>query len=195
MEKLNKYLLKNGTITNRQARLIGIGRHTLAHLAKKGVLERLKNGVYKRKDDILDEFFLIGSNSNRVVFSYQTALYLHDLSDRVPNVFHISVPQGYNASHLKTRFKHLRVHYIKKECFEIGITEVVSPLGNQIKSYDKERCICDIIIARQRIDKQIFSDAMIGYFKGENKKMRNLIKYSRQLNVEQEVRKYIEVLL
>ena len=57
-----------------------------------------------------------------------------------------------------------------------------------------ERCICDIVSERKYIDKQVFTDAITGYFGSKDKNIRNLIKYSRILGIEDEVRKYTEVL-
>lgn len=57
-----------------------------------------------------------------------------------------------------------------------------------------ERCICDIILGRKSIDKQIFINAMTGYFKNQDKNIRNLIKYSKILGIEDEIRKYAEIL-
>ena len=163
-------------------------------LTKSGQLERLRPGLYQLKGKVIDDFVLISSNSNRIIFSHQTALYLHDISDRTPNVFHISVPQGYNASHIKNRYKDLQVHYVKKDLYEIGKTEIKSPQGNLIPVYDIDRTICDIIIDREKIDKQIFTEAIKRYFKSQNKNLRRLIKYSRLFKIENEIRKYMEVL-
>lgn len=57
-----------------------------------------------------------------------------------------------------------------------------------------ERCICDIISGRKSIDEQIFINAMTGYFKNQDKNIRNLIKYSKILGIEDEIRKYAEIL-
>jgi len=83
MNILEKYFLENNIITNKQAEAIGIKRHTLASLAKKGEIE------------------VISLNNKQVVFSFHTALYLLGFNDRIPNIFHISVPQGYNVKHIK----------------------------------------------------------------------------------------------
>ena len=168
--------------------------HNLSVLTKSGQLERLRPGLYQLKGKVIDDFVLISSNSNRIIFSHQTALYLHDLSDRTPNVFHISVPQGYNASHIKKRYEDLQVHYVKKDLYEIGKTEIKSPQGNLIPVYDIERTVCDIIIDREKIDKQIFTEAIKRYFKSQNKNLRRLIKYGRLFKIEDEIRKYMEVL-
>ena len=157
-------------------------------------MERLRPGLYQLKGKVIDDFILISSNSNRIIFSNQTALYLYDLSERTPNVFHISVPQGYNASHIKKRYEDLQVHYVKKDLYELGKTEIKSPQGNLIPVYDIDRTICDIIIDSEKIDKQIFTEAIKRYFKSPNKNLRRLIKYSRLFKIEDEIRKYMEVL-
>ncbi len=194
MNTLKEYIQENLIITNKEAEELGYTRHNLSELTKNGQLERLRPGLYQLKGKVIDDFVLISSNSNRIIFSHQTALYLHDLSDRTPNVFHISVPQGYNASHIKNRYEDLQVHYVKKDLYEIGKTEIKSPQGNLIPVYDIDRTICDIIIDREKIDKQIFTEAMKRYFKSPNKNLRRLIKYSRLFKIEDEIRKYMEVL-
>lgn len=195
MDTLKKYIQENLVITNKEAEELGYSRHDLSELTKNGQLERLRPGLYQLKGKVIDDFVLISSNSNRIIFSHQTALYLHDLSDRTPSVFHISVPQGYNASHIKKRYEDLQVHYVKKDLYELGKTAIKSPQGNLVPVYDVERTICDIIIDREKIDKQIFTEAIKRYFKSKNKNLRQLITYSRQFKIEDEIRKYLEVLV
>lgn len=194
MDAINQFLSEHGTITNEEAKKLGLKRHILSKMVKDGKLARVKNGVYTKKYEILDDFVLISSKNERMVFSYQTALFLHGLSDRTPNIFHISVPQGYNASHIKKKHPKITVHYVKAENFDMGITSIQTPLGNTVNVYDKERSICDIVSDRKNLDKQIYVDAITRYFKEPNAKLRVLIKYSRAIGVEEEIRKYMEVL-
>lgn len=186
--------MENDIITNKQAEAIGIKRHTLASLAKKGEIERVKNVVYKKKNALDDDFSVISLNNKQVVFSFHTALYLLGFNDRTPNIFHISVPQGYNVKHIKRKCSHIKVHYVKRDLLYVGAIEIKTPLGSQVKCYNMERCICDIVSERKSVDKQIFTDAIIGYFKSRDKNIRNLIKYSKLLGIEDEIRKYMEVL-
>lgn len=195
MNTLKEYIQENLVITNKEAEELGYSRHNLSELTKSGQLERLRPGLYQLKGKVIDDFVLISSNSKRTIFSHQTALYLHDLSDRTPSIFHISVPQGYNASHIKKRYDDLQVHYVKKDLYELGTTEIKSPQGNLVPVYDVERTICDIIIDREKIDKQIFTEAIKRYFKSKNKNLRRLITYSIQFKIEDEIRKYLEVLV
>ena len=194
MNALEKYFLESNIITNKQAEEIGIKRHILASLVQKGKLERIKNGVYKKKDAVDDDYATISLKNDQVVFSFHTALYLLGFSDRTPNVFHITVPQGYNAGHIKRKFPNIKIHYVKRDFFNLGVIKTKTPLGSTVKCYNMERCICDIVLKRKSIDKQIFINAITEYFKSKDKNTRNLIKYSRILGIEEEIRKYMEVL-
>lgn len=190
---LERYFENNSIITNKKAEELGIQRHTLSKLVKEGKIERIKSGVYKKTNELVDDFVLISYNNN-LVFSHQTALFLHDLSDRVPNIFHISVLQGYNVEHIKKTYENIQPHYVKKERFDIGVATTATPIGNMVKVYDKERTIVDIVLSRKNIDKQIYTYALQKYFKDKNKNVRNLIKYSKIFGIEETIRKYMEVL-
>lgn len=60
----------------------------------------------------------------------------------------MTVPQGYNAVHL--RKKKIQVRSLKEDLYELGETVAESGYGNQIVVYDKERAICDAVINRKR---------------------------------------------
>lgn len=193
-EVLN-YLENNNFITTKQAKYLGVKRHTLSNMVKSGEIIRSKRGVYSTKDTLLDDFYLIQVNNKNVIFSHSTALYLNGYSDKIPHVIHLTVPQGYNVGHLDKEEERMIFHYVKEEVFNIGEVEIETFFGNKVRVYDLERCICDIISDRKKTDKQIFTQALKEYFSSAEKDLRKLIKYSRLFKVENEVRKYIEVLV
>lgn len=196
----HKLVLENiaknkGLITVNEAEKNQMTRFQLSSLVRTNTLERVKHGVYMLKSEIVDEYALMQISSKKLIYSYHTALYFHGLSDRVPSQIHMTVPQGYNASRLKSRHDNLVIHYVKKEVFDLGKTNKISPMGGEIVLYDVERCLCDLIKDRNKIDSQIFTGAIQSYFKGDNANTRKLIRYAKEMNVEKEVRKYIEVLI
>ena len=195
MEIVEKLFMNSNVITNKFAESLGIKRHTLASLAKNGLIERVRNGVYKKNDEIYDDFSEISLKSHRVVFSFHTALYLHGLSDRVPHIYHISVPQGINSAFIKQKNDNIVIHYVNRKHFDLGLTNVETVFGSVVKCYDLERTICDVVKKRRSIDKQIFVDAIQGYFKRKDKNLARLVKYSTIFGIEDEIRKYSEVLL
>ena len=84
---------------------------------------------------------------------------------------------------------------MKEELYEIGITEMKTPYGNKVKVYDLERTICDIIRNKKKIEIALFTDAMKRYVDRKDRNSIKLHKYAKIFNIEDELRKYLEVLL
>jgi hypothetical protein len=80
-----------------------------------------------------------------------------------------------------------------KSFYDLGITETQSPQGAVIRLYDKERCLCDLIKDRNRIEKQLYVQAIKDYFKCRPD-VRKLIKYGKVFGIEEKIRTYMEVL-
>lgn len=189
-----EHLNNHDFLTVKQANDLGVGRHVLSDYVKQNKLVRVERGIYSLPNQWVDEYELLQQINKRLVYSYGTALYFHGLSDRVPHTIHVSVPQGYNAQHIKHVEWKIKIHYVKKENFEVGIETVSSPQGGLINVYDVERCVCDIIRDKKHVDPQVFQDAIKRYFNLENKDLRKLLKYSELFNIEKEIWSYIEVL-
>lgn len=77
------------------------------------------------------------------VYSHETALFLNDLTDRDPVAYCITVPTRYNTSKLNQ--DGLIVHTVKKELFNLGICTRQTTFGNDIRIYEMERTIYDIL--------------------------------------------------
>ena len=122
------------------------------------------------------------------MFSHDTALFLHDLSDRIPLAFSITLPKGYNPSSLKVLS--LEFFYIKPELYSLGKITILSQLGKEINTYDMERTICDVIRSKNRMDFKTFADALKRYSKRKNKDLSRLIKYAQKFKIE---KKYVNM--
>lgn len=128
-----------------------------------------------------------------MIYSHETALFLHRLSDREPIKYRVTLPTGYNTTQITQ--EGLIVYTIKPSVFELGKMIIKSPFGNDIVVYDKERTICDIIRSRNRIDKQIINDGLKSYVNDSTKDLIKLIRYANKLGIETVVRTYMEILL
>ncbi len=183
----------NGYIKTSDVEIAGVSRPMLKKYVDAGKLELVRKGLYTLMDDFVDEFALIQVQSKKAIFSYGTALYLWGLSDCIPHTFDITLPQGANISRLKKDTKDLRCHYVQKELYNLGITKAQTHLDSTVLLYDKERCICDLIRDKNKVDIQIYTQAIKDYFNG-NVDIGKLLKYSKILKVEEKVRTYIEIL-
>ena len=171
----------------------GISRLSLYQAMLNGSISKESHGNYILTDNQPDEYRMIQNRSEKMIFSYGTALYLLGLSDRVPHELDITVPQGDNVSRIKRDYENTRFHYCKKELWDLGIIEVTTPQGYEVKIYDLERCICDLIRDKKSVDSQIYTQALKEYFSSKCNP-RKIVKYARQFNIETKVRTYMEVL-
>ena len=183
----------DGIASLEQLQKAGFSRMMIYAGLKDGVLNKEAHGNYSIADQQPDEYRIIQCRSDKVVFSHATALFLHGLSDRVPHTLDITVPQGDNVSKIKRDYSNTRFHYCKKDLWQLGLTKIVIPQGFTVNAYDLERCICDLIRDKKNVDTQIYIQAIREYFM-HHCKNRKIIKYSREMNVEDKVRTYMEVL-
>lgn len=184
----------NGFVKTSQIEEAKISRSIIKKYVDKGLLEEIRKGLYVTVDIDIDEFALLQVQCSSLIFSYGTALYFWGLTDIIPSVFDITVPQGENISRLHRDNRDIKVHYVLKNLYSIGITETHSPQGGVIKLYDKERCLCDLIKDRNKIEKQLYIQAIKEYFKCRPN-TRKLLKYGKVFGIEEEIRAYSEVLL
>lgn len=183
---------KNGIITSKAVTEHGMHRSVLSRMVKDGELIQCSRGVYMLADEWEDEFFLLQQKYKRGIFSHTTALYLLGYSERVPLRFHMTFPTKYNSASLKK--ENVIVTRVKDENYKLGITNLVTPSGNQVRAYDLERSLCDIVRGSGD-DIQIIQFAMKKYAASKEKDINKLMNYAKQLRVEPKVRKYMEVLL
>lgn len=171
----------------------GISKTTLAKYVQDNSLERVAHGVYASDNAWPDDYYLLHLRNSKIVFSHESALFLHNLIDREPYVTTVTVPQNYNGVHIIKQGVH--VIHVKPEWYTIGITKVTTGFGNEVLTYDRERSICDIIRARKETEIQTYQTALKEYMNSRGKNLGNLISYARELGIEAEVRTYTEVML
>ena len=192
---LKKIKENNGIITTKEALNLGIHKDVLKELTVKEELKKIANGLYVLPNESIDEYLYFSYRIPKGIFSHETAAYLQGLSTRMPLVYVMTVKIGDNVSRVKSAKDNIVFKYAKKNYYDIGETSILSPFGREILVYDKERTILDIIKDKDRIDAQVFSEAIKSYFAGKEKNLLKLSKYAIRMNMEQALKRYTEVLL
>ncbi|HZX21758.1 MAG TPA: type IV toxin-antitoxin system AbiEi family antitoxin domain-containing protein [Clostridia bacterium] len=184
---------KDGLILTREVVEAGVPRQYLNIFVKENRLERIAYGVYLAPDTFDDKMYRLQAKNQRVVFSHETALYLHDLTDRDPIEWSVTVPHGYNATHL--RDEGVKVYAVKKDFHQLGVAKLKTIYGRSIKVYNKERTICDIIRNRNNMDIAILNEAIRRYLGAKDKNIPLLLRYAEKLGILNVARNYVEILL
>lgn len=182
-----------GIIETKTAATHGISRAMLYKLCKEDKIYRIVQGQYILFDEMQDELLSIGMRSDRMIFSHETALYLHGISDRTPFQHTLTVPSDYTAS-MEIR-NVCKIYYIKPELFRLGQTVLATPAGNEVAVYDLERTICDIVRSRNKVGTETFLFALKRYVSRPQKDLNRLYAYAKKMRVAGVLRQYLEVLL
>jgi predicted transcriptional regulator of viral defense system len=149
--------------------------------------------VYLSRDAFDDDMYVLQTRSNKAIFSHDTALYLHDLTDRDPLELVVTLPSGYNATRLKK--DGIKVYFIKRSLHTLGVEEAKTIQGRSIRIYNKERTICDMIRNRSSMDIAIINEGVKRYIQSRQRNIPLLMEYANQLQIESILRQYLEALL
>ena len=146
-EQLDRLFEQNhGIVKTAQVLEHGISKHTFYAYAKKNGIEQAAHGIYITPDAWTDAMYIFHLRCAQGVFSHESALFLHDLTDREPSEYSITVKTGYNPANLKA--DGMKVYTIKKELHDVGVIEMNTPFGHAVPVYVAKRTICDIIRSR-----------------------------------------------
>ena len=193
-EQLDQLLeTQDGMLRTAQVVSAGISKPVFYDYVHSRELERVAHGIYLSKDAWVDAMYLLHLRVEQAVFSHETALFFHDLTDREPLEYTVTVKTGYNPSKLKS--EGVQVFTIKAELHGVGLTTAQTPFGHTVPVYDLERTICDLLRSRNNMEMQTFQGALKMYARRKDKDLRTLMRYAGMFRVEKILRQYLEVLL
>jgi hypothetical protein len=184
---------QNGVLLTSDLVKYEIPRTYLYILEKRREIQRVSRGVFSSTGDLTDEMVGIQARYKGAIFSHETALYLLELTDRTPLFYSVTVPSGYNATSLKT--SGAKVYFVKRDLYSLGLITLNSPFGHEIKTFNLERTVCDVLRSRNQIDIQFMDEALKRYVSKNERNIDLLYTYARQFRIQKIVRQYIEVLL
>lgn len=182
----------NEIITPAQLEEKGISRVYLSNMEKEGIIEKIERGIYVTKDFKYDEYYLFQLKYPKAIFSYNTALYFYEMTERTPIKMDVTVYREYNPH----RFKDLvNVYKVSKELYDLGVIEKKSPQGMKVKIYNLERTVCDIIKDKDSIDIEIRNKAIKKCIKNKEFNASKMFEYAKKMNIYDKVKNYMEAII
>ena len=178
----------NGIISSRMIEPLNISKQYLSILKKKNDIEKVARGIYQLPNVFEDSFYSFQTKYKKVIFSHMNALYFHKMTEEVPYNYTVTVSQSY---HMDIVNEKCNVFYVSNDILELGLCEVETPNGNKVKTYDIERCICDIIRSKNRMDIEQVKKTIKKYMESKDKNLIKLMDYSKKMNIN---KKIIEIL-
>ena len=99
IEKDNGYLITSKAVES------GVSKPSVSKYVREHDMEKVAHGIYILDNVWPDELFVLQQRNKNIIYSGETALYLHGLIDREYSHICFTVPTGYNAHISKRKTK------------------------------------------------------------------------------------------
>jgi predicted transcriptional regulator of viral defense system len=183
---------RGGYLRSNEAHENGLTNKTLQRLAERGLIERVAHGLYASNEIIPDPFFIAQRRCPLGVFSHETALFFHGLSDRMPFRLMMTIPSGWNTRLLSDNG--IRIFYCKPKHAKLGAMKATTPYGRTVAVYDAQRTICDCLRSIDKLDRDLVLTALKRQLKEPSCDKAKLLEYAAIFNIRDMVYRYLEVL-
>lgn len=183
-----------GYITHRQIDDRNIPSWFLTDFVRKENLLKIDKGFYADKNWLQDDFFIFQYKYPKYIFSYESALFLLEMTDNLPANFEVTGPKNYRPFNPKDSDTIIHSN-TKEETYSLGIIEIETNLGNPVRTYNAEKTICDLIKKKDYIDSEIFMKALRNYAKRRDRNTNQLMEYASIMRIAKKVSDTMMVVL
>lgn len=192
---INQILQNNGGyITRRQIDDNNIPSWFLTDFVRKEHLQKIDKGFYADENWLQDDFLIFQYKYPKYIFSYESALFLLEMTDNLPANLEVTGPKNYRPFNPKD--SETVVHAdTNEETYNLGIIYINTNLGNTVRVYNAEKTICDLIKRQNHIDSETFIKALRNYAKRSDKNINRLMEYASIMGIAKKVSDTMMVVL
>lgn len=164
-------------------------------LMDKGLIEKVKRGYYHWVEDFGEsEIVMINRLFPDAVLCMETALFYYKYSDRNPAEWNLAIDKNVSRQRTKIDYPFIKAYRVEPALVTLG--ETTGKIDSvDVRIYDRDRTLCDVLRNMNKMDKEIFNKAIQGYIKDSKKSIPNLMEYAEVLRVQKRVRDLIGVWL
>lgn len=191
--RIDDYLSsQKGAIRTSDFQTAGLHNSYLTELVDRGVLVRLKTGLYlKAENQTISGFYEIQMALPGAVICLASALSFYELTSFEPPSVHIAIPRDDRT--LPPGFPPVRKFSFGRTRYTLGLTNV-DVEGSVITMYDQEKTICDSIRYRRILGQDIVNEAIRNYLGSRETNVDKLIEYSKVLKSEGPIRTHLRLM-
>lgn len=197
MEKLVSYLKKHGGYARmKELRAASFQTREIASLMEKGVIEKVKPGLYRLANVGAAGVHVGLSDVCRAmpegVICLLSALDYYGLTTFNPSEIYVAIPHA--AKPPEIGYPPVKVFYFRDRFYAPGIEEVSTPLGH-IRIYNMEKTICDIFRYRKKLGEDLAIEGLKNYLKRKDANIARLREYATMSHVKTVLFPYIKAIL
>ena len=181
-------IIKTETLNNN-----GFTSRDISHLLKEGVLEKIKQGHYVRKNRIISDIEIAARLIPMGVLCLFNAIEHYELATVNPSKICMSLPRGVTCPTLPSNLI-VQIYHMTSRHYMAGINEVET--GKVlVKMYDIEKTVCDCFKYDHNIEKGIALEVLKNYVVKGNCNVQKLLEYAKLLGKKKTIYPYVEALI
>jgi predicted transcriptional regulator of viral defense system len=166
-------------------------------LREKGILERVKAGLYRPVDiddipDVSIGFVDVSKAIPDGIIGLISALHYFELTTLNPSSIYLVVPHNKKVPPIE--YPPTKIFYFRKRFFEVGIEVIDTPYG-PIKIYNREKTICDMFRYRKKLGEDIALEALKNYISYKQSDFHKLMEFAEICQVKTTISPYLKALL
>lgn len=167
----------------------------IQQLLNEGYIEKIKRGYYHWMETYGEqEVKIINRLFPDAVLCMETALFYYQYSDRTPAQWNITIDKNVSRSRTNIDYPFVKAYRVEPALVPLGETKGSINFVD-VRIYDRDRTICDVLRNMNKMDKEIFNKAIQGYVKDPKKNIPNLMEYAKVLRMQKRVKDLIGVWL
>lgn len=196
MDHLEKLFLAHGGIMKTcELKEAGYYYKKIQSLIESCKIERVRQGYYQYVgEDPFSDIPVIANLFPDAVICMESALDYYGYTDRTPAAWHLAVKSTSARNRFHIDYPCVRPHFVQENRYLLGITTAVID-GTEVKIYDQERTMVDILFHRNKVDSEVFNTAVRRYIRDPEKKEAQLMRYAKVFHVERKVKEVLGVWL
>jgi predicted transcriptional regulator of viral defense system len=163
-------------------------------LIEEDVITKIKRGFYELTDEMPQEEVIIARLFPHAVIFLESALMHYGYTDRIPLAWQIAVDKDSKKNQYDIDYPLIEPYYLESKFIEIGVNRKQVE-GVTVRIYDRDRTICDVLRYENKLEREVFSNAIQRYIKDQKKNVRKLFEYAEIFNIKKKVQTYVGVWL
>lgn len=167
----------------------------IQQLLQEGFIEKIRRGYYHWIEEFDgSEIVIINKLFPDAVLCMETALFYYRYSDRNPAEWNIAIDKNASRQRTKIDYPFIKAYRVESSLLTLG--ESIGKIDlSEVRIYDRDRTICDVLRNMNKMDKEIFNKAIQNYINDPKKNVPNLMIYAKELRVQKRVKDLIGVWL
>ncbi|QRN84805.1 type IV toxin-antitoxin system AbiEi family antitoxin domain-containing protein [Clostridia bacterium] len=189
-EIIEEFEKHGGVLKTSELKELGLSSRQIKKLFEEGEISKIKYGYYELTDEVNPEEIILAKLFPEAVIFLESALLHYNYTDRIPTAWQIAVDRDSEKSRYMIEYPLVKPYYQEPKFLSIGVS-TFEVNGVEVKIFDRDRTMCDIMRYEKKLEKEVFTNAVMRYIKDPQKNIRRLFEYAEIFNITKKIQSQI----